>query len=1237
MKNLKKGFALLTTGALVLGMTAASCPAQVYDATGVLGAPVSVGGPPSLVAPGDTIANTDVNIDGTPAGLSVIDDAGTTSWTNDSDTYYLAFGYAEDKEPTPVPRTNEDGTPALDENGVQIVDLVGGVHNWYELKTGHIVGVVGGEISFHENTDCDYAFPEGDYSYTGADGTAVQISSGQIDAGVYAVDTQIELKADDPAQGQVFQGWAVYQADGNSLNAVSADSLTSDPAQFSGVEQEMLAGADGQSGQAQITVTVQGPGAPTVFIPVYGTQAPEPEPESSAPEGGQVTSDPAAQGGEQTTGDPAAAGGGQPVTDPSLSPAADPSALNPGSDQSGLDWSDETVLFTDGANQTRILTAKNAAIENLLPTLNQDGTSSVAVVPGTAVTVTASPAPDGMQFQRWNVISDGAAETSTLTDPVLTVTVGETDIMVEAVYTELPQAKILTAFNAAITNLPPTYNEDGSSSVAVQPGTTVTVSANAAPEGQQFQEWSIMSQDAEILSEITDPTMEIVVNQDNVSVQPRYADLPATWTLTANHALITDPAPVYNEDGTYSVAVEDGTVVSLSAAEAPQGQQFKQWNVASAGDAETTDLASPVLEVTVHASDVTVEAVYEDIPVPKAILKAVNAAIDNLEATDNGDGTYSVAVEDGTTVRLSAAEAPQGQQFKQWNVASAGDAETTDLASPVLEVTVHASDVTVEAVYEAIPQPETPKETEPAPQPETPKETEPAPQPETPEQTEAAPRKLNTFRLLNSSIENVQPAADEAGLPDGRTIQEKAEEIAQSTVTDAEGNTSLEAEAGTIISVTADAAPEGQQFKEWKVTSSGEVVTSSLTEPTLEVTLSTDDVTVEPVYVQAQADTPQILDSQVTVVQPAEGGAINLTELKAVDGTTNQYTYTLSPLPGYQIDSFTATMGGAVLESSTLSEDRTILMFTALNNVDPASITVTASLTLVTHTLTVRAGSGSGSYQQGEQVVITADPPKKGYQFSSWMLLQGNGSFASETRSQTKFTMASEDTIIRAQYELIPYMLSVKNGTGSGSFTKGTEVDIVPNFPPSGKEFDRWEKTSGKVKFDDINSYYATITMKANDTVVTALYKDGPDPNNNTITGLENGAEYLKSTTLTFTAAGAGMENGNPNPGDYRYRPASYQIGSVGGSWTASPYTTSMAINAAGDYTLTVTYAKDVYDGSSWNPDGTNVTKSITFHVVNALSVQTGDSSPLIPLAIAGGAALAVIILLIIVLKKRRK
>ena len=58
------------------------------------------------------------------------------------------------------------------------------------------------------------------------------------------------------------------------------------------------------------------------------------------------------------------------------------------------------------------------------------------------------------------------------------------------------------------------------------------------------------------------------------------------------------------------------------------------------------------------------------------------------------------------------------------------------------------------------------------------------------------------------------------------------------------------------------------------------------------------------------------------------------------------------------------------------------------------------------------------------------------------------------------------------------------------------------------------------------------------------------------------------------------------DPGDYRYRPTGYQIGTVTGNWNNAPCTTSMAINAVGQYTLTVNYAKDVFDGKTWNPDG---------------------------------------------------
>ena len=159
--------------------------------------------------------------------------------------------------------------------------------------------------------------------------------------------------------------------------------------------------------------------------------------------------------------------------------------------------------------------------------------------------------------------------------------------------------------------------------------------------------------------------------------------------------------------------------------------------------------------------------------------------------------------------------------------------------------------------------------------------------------------------------------------------------------------------------------------------------------------------------------------------------------------------------------------------------------------------------------------------------------------------------------------------------------------------------------------------------------------MPASDVTVRATYKDGPNPAFNAIEGLENGAEYLKGTTLTFHAAGNGMGNTNPNPGDYRYKPTGYQIGSVSGSWQDANYTTSMAINAVGDYTLTVTFTKEVYRDGAWTSDGTTDTRSVSFRVVNALSVQTGDSTPIIPLVVAAVAALAIIIA-VLVLRRRR-
>lgn len=250
-------------------------------------------------------------------------------------------------------------------------------------------------------------------------------------------------------------------------------------------------------------------------------------------------------------------------------------------------------------------------------------------------------------------------------------------------------------------------------------------------------------------------------------------------------------------------------------------------------------------------------------------------------------------------------------------------------------------------------------------------------------------------------------------------------------------------------------------------------------------------------------------------------------------------------------------------------------------------------------------------------------------------MVSGDVTLDDRKSASTGFTMPAENVEVQAEYELIPYSLQVTNGNGSGSYVMGTKVDLEANYPASGKEFAEWVVTSKNATVASPDRYYSSLTMPAADVTLKATYKDGPSPDYNEIQNIAYGGEYLVGQTITFTAVGNGMSNTNPNPGDYRYRPSGYQIGSVTGNWNNSQYTTSMAINAVGQYTLNVTYSKDVFNGESWVADGTYDTKSVSFYVVNALSVQTGDHSPIIPLAVAAGVSLIGMIVLLAYRRRR--
>ncbi|HAC60675.1 MAG TPA: hypothetical protein DCF66_00710 [Lachnospiraceae bacterium] len=848
-------------------------------------------------------------------------------------------------------------------------------------------------------------------------------------------------------------------------------------------------------------------------------------------------------------------------------------------------------------------------------------------------------------------------------------------------------------------------------------GSQVTVTADAAPGGQQFSGWSVSKIGADGSVQTADDVSAL-----GLSGLSAEALKNATLTFTMGK-----PDQVVVFTAQYEAAQKE---TEQPATEAPATGQ-------AAADQQQTDAAGQDASQSINVEGGAATEEAGNAAASADASDASSASTDSQQAqsvnvsvtfvTDDGsDSTIVTPYSDGFSQAINTqAENSKGQVFDKWT-ASDPAVQFSDPASASSTVTFAAApsaDVTIQAVYKDAPaapaqtettaesdaqntsdQPET-KATE-APQAET-KATE-TPQAET--KTTEAPQETASLLTVNlEGAENpaavsLQNAVDsskiEAGtqVPEGTVVTatvggvKKASDI---SVTTSDGTAVQTQESGgdgsQNVSVTftmpaeettvnvADQKPADHTLTVnkddngashyTKVTVTDKDGNSIQDLKKLQkdqiIVVKAENSSASPVVTVTGADSSKIVNTDAsgqtfTFAMPDQDVTVNVT---APEDKTYKVSVTVT---GGVITSDSNNASGAYLAGTSLSvkaddapagkafdgwtfSDQNLLKEvpgdltqTALSFelksplIASAKLTVTANYKDIMYNLTVTSGSGTGQYAASTPATITADAPKEGYRFSGWTIASGTGTFADQKAATTTFTCSS-DASVQANYEPIPYKITVKNGKPSGTYTIGQKVSLQADYPAAGKEFDKWTVTSGKIELGDKSSYYSTATVKASDATITAVYKNGPDPANNTISGLQNDMEYLKSSTLTFNAVGAGMDNTNPNPGDYRYRPTGYQIGSVTGSWTQAPYQTSMAINAVGDYTLTVTYAKDVYDGNTWKADGTTDQKSITIHVVNTLSVKTGDTSPIIPLAIVAAAALAAIILLVVIRKKNRK
>jgi len=152
----------------------------------------------------------------------------------------------------------------------------------------------------------------------------------------------------------------------------------------------------------------------------------------------------------------------------------------------------------------------------------------------------------------------------------------------------------------------------------------------------------------------------------------------------------------------------------------------------------------------------------------------------------------------------------------------------------------------------------------------------------------------------------------------------------------------------------------------------------------------------------------------------------------------------------------------------------------------PMSITATYK-PIPTCTLTVNSGSGSGQYEQFTVIPIVAFAAPSGHVFCAW---SGDvAGIADPGALSTTITMPGTHTTITATY-FVPRVLTVNSGIGSGTYSEGTEVDVVADTAPSGHSFSQWVGDTDNLNATDVPE--ATLTIPAGNSEITATYTDIP-------------------------------------------------------------------------------------------------------------------------------------------------
>lgn len=835
---------------------------------------------------------------------------------------------------------------------------------------------------------------------------------------------------------------------------------------------------------------------------------------------------------------------------------------------------------------------------------------------------------ENLEFSGWYVDSMNATLDDTSSEFTGFV-MPEADVTVTATYTEVQQAP--TAYDLVVNN--------GSGSGSYEESEWVTVTANdRSEENLEFAGWYVDSMNV-TLDDASAQSISFSMPAGSVTLTASYTEVPAETEAASYEAVVNNGSG----SGTY----EAGETVTVTAEDlSGEGSEFTGWFVESM-NAVLSDTSAETASFVMPEESVIITATYADFEVEETDETEGTDETDLIsDDPDAADETEQIDEDPGVVEEDPDSEEELTEAPEEAIVDEPDDDDPNETDEPDMEDVLATEPVT-----------ETPVEVE----------TNQAEETDGSEDNETRYTLTVEYGFGGGEYKAQESVKVEADVPDGYRFKQwttASEKIVISNSASSmleflmpEENVTLTAEfekvytvslsadglvsfadttgtsasyaAGETVELTAKLENEaGQVLKEFAAyAEDGTQIDLAITEDAAQGTASfampEQNIVVKAVYEDKAVTyytikvSNGLINGTATEMYVPEGTRVEVT---ANEGPTGQY------FAGWNINDGTFDMGEATYEETIWLEVT-------------QDLTVLATYEGYQYLITVNSGRSDYDFgTAGTVVTIEADDAPDGMQFDYWYVDSQNVALANANSAKTTFTMPEDEVEVTAHYKQVEFAVYVENGTTSQQYYHaGDVVTVSSSYPASGRVFDKWVAVSGNVTFGDASRWQTTFTMPAADVTVKATYTDGPSAANNVIQEIIAGGEYLTGSTIRFTASGAGMDNTNPNPGDYRYRPSGYQIGNVTGTWQAAPYSTSMSIKAAGEYTLKVIFNKDVYDGTKWVSEGTSDAKSVTFYVVtDAAGVETGDDTPIaIVIAAAGVSCVLFIILLVVFLRRR--